>query len=404
MKNHMTIIHKGLMWLFVIMLLSGTISVNAAKGTSHKPDPSMLSKCRADLAFELNIKEKEITLADAKTVVWPDASLGLPDIEGSYTPVKTPGEQLILKARGSLYLYTTSSKTIRYGGPLTTWAYSMLCVKPVMSDPNLNGDLYQCSLIGTNGTKVVSGVSDYYPQANGNIVIKRRTSRSGHDLLYINADNSSKEKMLYQAFDFGPAALDIPHDRWAGFVRPMVGAAWIVVVGQPGQADSKVRQIDLPEGVKTEKIAWSGDKLMILVKKDDRSVAYETNPAIEASKWKLVDIFTFPGQDAYMLNKSESLEIEQFNKDDDPNVEVARVWFTGDRNVVAMIGGFTMQSYDLLGSYAFMWGNSGSHPDAYTVDIRTGEILRAFPGKGENIKPFAYPPHNSPIPKAPKMD
>jgi hypothetical protein len=47
-----------------------------------------------------------------------------------------------------------------------------------------------------------------------------------------------------------------------------------------------------------------------------------------------------------MLNKSESLEVTQINENGKPAVEVAKVWFTGDRNVVAKISGFTMKGND----------------------------------------------------------
>jgi len=407
--------HMGLSRIFLVSGFLAAMMLTAINGSTmaatNKPaqagkltEASILSKCRADLAKRLKLKAKDIKLANAETITWPNAALGMPEINKTYASAKTPGSKLFLEAGNRIYLYTTSAKMFKYGGPTSIWAYSMLYLQPVKNDPNLNSELYQCSLIGTNGIRLASEVSDYYPQTNGAVVIKRRTSRSGHDLLYIKADEPGKEKMLYRGMDFGDTALDVAHNRWAGFVKPRLGAAWAIVTGQLDEGSLITRSISLPDEVWPGKIAWSLDNIMILGKNKDHMVAFETNPTAEPVVWKPASTMNFPGQDAFVLNKSETLVIEQVKEGNKSAVEVARIWFTGDRNVVASIPDFTMQGYDLLGPYAFIWGGKETRHTAYSVDISSGVTLKSVVGTGINIKPFNWSPHDSPVPKQPRID
>jgi len=365
--------------------------------SASKPANSpVIAKCKADLAGRLKLTPKDIEVISTKSVTWPSTALGMPEIGKVYAQALTPGLRLILQASNVKYLYTTSAKTYRYGGPVSAWSYSMLYIKPVMNEPNLNGDLYQCSLLSTNPARLISGVSDYYPQSKGMVIFKRRTSRSGHDLLYVRADRPGKETKLYGGFDFGEAAVNDTQDQWAGFVRPTLGLYWNVVISSLNNS-AKAVTIPLPDDTKPGKIAWSNDKLMILVGKGQGTIAYETDPKAQSPSWKQVQVYYFPGHDKFILNKSESLEIEEVKEDSKTAVEIARVWFTGDRNEVAKISGLTLKGYDLIGPYAFVWGEKAAKPAAYSVDIRTGVILASFPGSVTNIKPFVYPPRNNPL-------
>ena len=127
-------------------------------------------------------------------------------------------------------------------------------------------------------------------------------------------------------------------------------------------------------------------------------------PELRNTAWKQVALITSPDRTTSCSIRARSLEISEVKENGKSSVEVARVWFTGDRNVVATITDFTMRGYDLIGPYAFIWGEKDSRPAVYSVDISSGDTVVSFPGKGTDIKPFVYPPHNSPIPEAPKMD
>lgn len=390
----------GFMTIIMLIVVScGSIwakTTNPASVVKQANSP-IIAKCKADLAKRLKLQAQYVKVVEVQATTWPDASLGLPEAGKVYAQMITPGSRVILEARNSQYLYTTSAKTYKYGGPTNIWYFSMLYTKPVQDEPNLNGDLYQCSLLGTNCVRLVSGVRDFYPQENGGVIFSQRTSRSSHTLLYVKANEAGKVKTLHSAFDFGEAAINSAQDQWAGFVRPTLGAVWNVVVARIGESNGNEQTLPLPEGFKPGRIAWSGEMLLILSKKGDQMVCFETSPKTGTSEWKAVGCQIFPGLDSYMLNKSETLEINQISENGKPSVEVVRIWFTGDRNVKATISGITLRGYDLLGPYAFIWGEKGSEPVAYTVNIVTGEVIPSFHGVGQDIKPFRYPPINNPL-------
>jgi hypothetical protein len=139
---------------------------------------------------------------------------------------------------------------------------------------------------------------------------------------------------------------------------------------------------------------------MILAKKGEQDACYETTPKPGAVEWKQVGVYLFPGLPELMLNKSESLEVSQATANDKPVVEVATVWFTGDRKVAATIPGVTLGGFDLLetGSDVFIWGEKNSESVTYVVDYRTGKITPGYRGKGQDIKLFKYPARGSEMP------
>lgn len=381
--------------LAVLVCGLNATSISAADEVSELKDSPIVTKCKADLSRRLKVSAKWINLVDENAVTWPDAALGMPEIDTVYAQAQTPGSRVVLEAIDSQYLYTTSGDTVKYGGPLPMWEYSALYTKLNHEDPNLNSDLYQCSLLGTNNIRLISGVADYYPQEKGMIVAKRRTSRSSYDLLYIKADKAEEVKTIYSAPDFGDIAVNTAQDKWAGFVRTAAGVDWCVVVAHIGKDNAKLQSLALPQGVRPGKIAWAGEMLMILVPLGDETVCFETSSTAATPEWKRVGNHNYPGIMDYVLNKSETLEVTQSEKDGKPAVEVARVWFNGNRYVKARIVDFILRKHDLLGSYAFILGEIASKPSAFTVDVSTGEIIPCSSGIGTYIKPFRYPPYNS---------
>jgi hypothetical protein len=393
---------RGLLCFSVLMLITissgplGRCAGNAA--VAGNANPAIIAQCKADLAQRCKVPVKEITVAETRATTWPDTALGMPAMGKIYAQVLTPGWKVILEARRSHYLYTASSKTFQYGGPVPIWAASMLYLLPAPNEPNLNGDLYQCSLLGTNHRRLASGVTAYYPQENGGVLITRRLSRASHALLAINAKRVGESTPLHTAFAFGAAALNSAHEAWAAFVRPQVGGAWTIMTARIGQEDAQRQTLPLPEGTHPGRIAWSGKKLLVLHQTGERMTCFETLPTAEKPEWKPVAASTFPGLKSYSLNKSEMLEVNEMKTDGQPSVEVARVWFTGDRNVIATISGLTLRGHDLptlwggdfqQTRYLFIWGDKEARSAAYTVDIATGEVLPGYSGGGQDIQPFA---------------
>ncbi len=388
----------GYLFVMTLVLGGGVLGVSTAKAASGKGDnPAILAKCRADLAQRLKLRAQDIKVVETRAVTWHDAALGMPRIDKMYAQVLTPGWRIVFDARSTRYLYTASAKTFSYGGPVDLWSFSMLYLQPVRDDPDMNGDLYQCSLLGTNSVRLASGMSEYYPQERGVVIFSRRTSRSSFDLLYVKTTDAKKIITLSSAFDFGAAAMNEAQDKWAAFSRPMVGTAWNVVVAPLAKGDAKEQTLPLPDGTRPDRIAWSGDQIIILVKKGEKTAAYTISPASATPEWKAAAVENYPWFSRFMLNKSESLEITQVKENGKPGVEVARVWFTGDRKVKATISGVTLRNYDFLGMrFAYIRGERGNVPVVYTVDIETGEVIPAYGEADRDIKPFEYPPTSKP--------
>lgn len=361
-------------------------------------DSPIVVKCKADLASRLKLQVKNISVVETQAVNWPDSALGMPENGKMYMQMLTTGSRVILNARYSQYLYTTGMDTFKYGGPVSLWSLSMLYSVPIQNEPNLNGDLYQCSLLGTNSRRLFSGVSDYYPQDNGGVIVKRRSSRSHHELLYLKAGDKAKAMMLHSAFDVGEAAINGAQEKWAGFVRPMMGAAWSIAVAGIGGSAADTQTLPLPDGVSPGRIAWSGDMIMILSSKDDQKICFEISPNAAKPEWKRVAAHLFPGLTSFSLNKSEVLSIDQVTENGKPCVEVSRLWFTGDRDLVARISDIELLGYAFHeGRYAFIWGKRADVSASYTIDIATGEIIPGYKGNSQNIKLFKCPPPRSPI-------
>ncbi len=79
------------------------------KSTPQVPyDPALeplVAQARQDLAQRLNIAEDQITLIEAKAVVWPDASLGCPQPDMVYKQVPYDGALIFLKVGEREYEY-----------------------------------------------------------------------------------------------------------------------------------------------------------------------------------------------------------------------------------------------------------------------------------------------------------
>ncbi|MEN6372387.1 MAG: hypothetical protein ABFD64_10285 [Armatimonadota bacterium] len=380
--------------------LAGASVSNA--DTSIKQDGAPIVKaCKADLAKRLKKDVGYIELASYKPATWPNTAMGMPEIGKTYNKKNISGAQIILETDSIDYAYNTDGKSLKYLGPVTSWLFSLLYLKPVPNDPNFNGDLYQCSFFGTNSQLIASAVTEFYPQKKGGVVVKRRMSRSGHDLLFLNAGDPSKVQGLYSALDFSDVAVNDAQNRWAAYIRPRLGTSWAVVAGGIGKDGEKPYIIPLPDDVNPDKIAWSGDMLMIMVSKDGkpREGCFEILPKDGATEWNQANYYDFPSSKNLILSRSETLEVNQIDVNGKPAVEVARVWFTGATTVVTQIEGLTLGQFELVGKYVVISGERDSKPVVCTVDVHTGEIIPCASGVGQNVKAFDYPLKEKPLAK-----
>jgi hypothetical protein len=77
--------------------------------TSPTPDvpgmESLIEMAKNDLAQRLSISVGEISLVEARSVVWPDSSLGCPQAGIMYAQVLTPGFLILLEHGGVITEY-----------------------------------------------------------------------------------------------------------------------------------------------------------------------------------------------------------------------------------------------------------------------------------------------------------
>lgn len=85
-----------------------------AESEKTQPTPSssmqaLVEKAKEDLAQRLSIATTEIDLVEASVVVWPDASLGCPQLGVVYPEVQTAGYFIKLEANSWSYEYHTDT-------------------------------------------------------------------------------------------------------------------------------------------------------------------------------------------------------------------------------------------------------------------------------------------------------
>lgn len=326
---------------------------------------------RADLAKKLDVRVSEVKVVSSEATTWPDAALGLPRLGEVVAMVQTPGRKIVLEVKKVPFLYTSSAKAVRFGGPLGLQGVSLLLLMPVPNEPNLNSDLMQISLFGTNPRRLLQAVSRFAPQPGGGIMAVRRTSRSGHSLIYLGRGDSLA-RMIRSAFDFGAFAADLSGKKWAVCERASLGNEWTVIV------DAK--PVPLPDGSRPTKLAWQGDRLFAFVEKGLYVMGPE-KPVWEKSSYPFVD-----DAESLMLNKSESLDVKMTPNGD---ARVLRVWFTGDEQEVAQIKGLKVSSVRLvLGHWAFIQGERKGSPATYAVELSSGVVVPCFAGHYESMKLF----------------
>ncbi len=71
----------------------------------------LIEKAKEDLAQRLSIPTSDISLSDAKDVIWPDSSLGCPQEGMLYAQVLTPGYLIKLKYDEREFEYHTGRES-----------------------------------------------------------------------------------------------------------------------------------------------------------------------------------------------------------------------------------------------------------------------------------------------------
>ncbi len=374
--------------MMAVLFMSQLAYSAPKKGSAEQ---AVVLSCRQDLAKRLSTGIENITLKKAEAVQWPDTSLGMAQPGMMYAQVVTPGFRVVLEAKREQYLYHTSATAVKFNGSVSLWSLSVLCVEPRMSDANMNGDLYQVSLYGGNRVKLGSEVSQVFPQNDGLVAFTTRTSRSGFELAYFDMKKPTAIKPLTGAFAFGGAAVDQKGGRWAAFIRPSVGTGWQVGIGAIGKK-SDVVKVDLPEGVKPDRIMWKDKSLNILVWSGEMRRGYTVDPSQTPAAWKSIDVDDFPGFVSVVLNKSQNLDVTQTDVNGVPTVDVANLWFTGTRDTLATIPNMKLGDFDMISyRYVMITGQITDKPALCLVDIATGMVTKYTGKSGSSLKLLMWP-------------
>ncbi len=346
-----------------------------------------LEKCRQHLAERLGIAKDEVQLLRVSPVQFPDSSLGLPEPGQVYTMAQVPGYAAILEARGRYYLYAASESYFRYAGSLNSWRHSALAIHPVEGEPNLNGNLVQTSLVGTNPEVILEGVSDFRPQADGSILAKRRTSRSGHDLMYLAPEERGEPTRLLSCFDCSEPTLDRSGKSWAAFVRSGPGQPWTLARNELSAPSGQSVYTDLPVDSRPVRLYWGEQNPWIEVTISGTTRCFEQVSASGPNSWRELANPTLPATADMQLNKSQRLEVRP--SPEGGSTLILEVWFTGDERVVATIPAFEAREVTISESKDFLVvsGRRREVSRAFAVDLGTGEVL-ALPQKTDGETRF----------------
>ena len=375
--------------LLCVLLLA--VALNAASAvTLDSRAGALVDSCRQDLAKRLQVAPTQVTLEEMKPVTWQSYALGLPE-PGKFeaTALIGGGIKLTLHAPQGMYLYHARLDRVaefKYAGPRDLWNASALYMEPAANDPNLNGNLVQVSLLGTNSFTLATGISDSFPQTNGPILATRRTSKSGFDLLLL-----MNEQTLYlgSAFDFAsPILAGAPI---ATFFRPRVGAPWQVELitlsaPTPGPATAMVPAAevlpDLPVAGEPVRLVWRPDnQLEAILHVGQGLQSFKLVGDNGVKRWETVAVPPeTPGKFSLMLSPSYSLIVEN-STTGKPSARIYEESSQGTQRPIATLDNFTMNQVEVTPDqrFALIVGQRGDVRQAYTVDLNTGETFLTLP-------------------------
>ena len=399
-----------------LLALAGTALLVACpapvkRGVAEAGTPSIAESCRNDLARRLKVDPDLVELVTSTAIDWPDAALGLSRPGEAVAQVRTPGHRMVfgVKPQGREYLYTAGGKAFRYGGPLDLWAASALTREGGEGDPNLNGRLVQYSLIGTNREVLLEGVGDFYPQDDGSLFVKRRTSRSGHDLLFAAPDKTSQAAVVASSFDFVDAVVSPGRKLGAAIARTGPELAWelILLALPPARAD--LRRVKIPEGLRPETLRWRSDagsgaepvssgegQLLVLIgSRDGKPARYGLSGPEASPRWEGLPAYVASDDWDFVLSKSHSLAVYEPELEGGPAVRVEYVWWNRPPEEIATIRGLKLDGFQWAGGrgFVFITGRQDAGHAAMVVDIHSGEVLTAVTGARETVKLFKAPPY-----------
>jgi len=240
----------------------------------------------ADLASRLDLRPDAIRVVSVEDVEWPSGSLGLPEPGMMYTLALVAGQRIVLEAGDRQFEYRTAQngQTVRYAGFLFPDDAEVSLLAMTQTEPADGNNFMNLVRINPRTEQretVVELISDYAATPDGrDLLIKRRTSRSGHSLAYMGPDGAITP--LADAFDFQGMALRPDGQMAAYWARPSLGdqTPVLTVVPKPWEPGSALR-IDLaavPANFAPDEIIWTDDALAFTIYNGDDPRAFLWTP------------------------------------------------------------------------------------------------------------------------------
>ncbi|MFW5869064.1 MAG: hypothetical protein ACOCX2_14660 [Armatimonadota bacterium] len=230
-----------------------------------------------DLAHRLNLQADEIRVAGVEQVEWPNGSLGLPEPGMMYTMMLVSGERIHLQAKGRTFEYRAGEgESVRYAGVVYPDDADLSILAMNQTDPTDGNNFFDLDRIDPDtGMRLtaVEFVAGFVTTPDGrDVVIKRRTSRSGFMLAHIGADGTVTE--LGGAFNFGRMALRHDGEMLAYWAQPsLMDRQSRLQIRPRTSAEDRVVEPTIPGmapgDFRPGELAWTNDGLAFTVR-DDR--------------------------------------------------------------------------------------------------------------------------------------
>lgn len=389
----------------LMLAAAGAAGTPARRQEGKAPEaPKIAAACRLDLAARLRIEPGQVAVKSVVEVEWPDAALGLRRPGETAARVRTAGHCLVLATERPPreYLYTAAGEAFRYGGPLDLWPLSAVTVEGGEGDANLNGSLAQYALAGANREVLLEAVSEAYPQPDGSLFAKRRTSRSGHVLLYGSKDAPCQASAVASAFDFVDAAAGPDGKRGAALARIGPQLEWELVVVDLAGGGAEPRRVALPEGLRPERLVWrrdgdpddvaggEGHGIVLIGTREGKRERHGLADLGGRPRWEGLPAYVASDDWEFVLSKSHSLGVAEVEVDGRTAVRVEYVWWNRGPDEIATIPDLELEGFQWARGrdHLFVTGRRGDGHAAYVVDIGTGEALTVVTGARNPVKLF----------------
>jgi len=232
--------------------------------------PAATGEAIADLAARLGIAQGDVSVVSVEAVQWPNGALGLPEPGMMYAQAVVPGHRIILQAGPRRFEYhsgqgpTPLFAGVVYPEDAAVSVLSLLRTEP--ADGNNFFHLQRIEPYVEVGNIVTEFISDFAVTPDGrDIAVKKRTSRSSHEVARLLADGTVAA--FDGAFDFFGLAWDSVGSRLAYWGRPMPGNEVNLVVWTMGSTTPTMPPLPnlRPGAFRPGKLAWTNDGLAITV-------------------------------------------------------------------------------------------------------------------------------------------